>query len=104
MPSMSSGRRSRAGSPLIRVIGKRILTGIVTLVCVSMLVFIATQALPSDPAHAILGRSATPESLAALRKQLHLDEPVVTQYLDWVGGALHGDLGKSVGEISQPSV
>src|SRR5262249_27207461 len=63
---------------------------------VSLLVFAATQALPSDPARAILGRNATPDSLAALRKQLHLGQPVLTQYLHWLKGLLTGNLGTSL--------
>jgi peptide/nickel transport system permease protein len=59
-------------------------------------VFLATQALPTDPARAILGRSATPASLAALRRQLHLDRPVIEQYWTWVTGLLHGNLGTSL--------
>ena len=51
---------------------RRLLLGIVVLILVSVLVFLATQAL-GDPARAILGREATPASLAALRRQLHLD-------------------------------
>jgi peptide/nickel transport system permease protein len=69
--------------------------GIVVLVLVSIVVFAATQAL-GDPARAILGRSATPASLAALRERLHLNEPVVAQYLTWAGGLLHGDAGSSL--------
>jgi peptide/nickel transport system permease protein len=59
-------------------------------------VFAATQALPGDPALAILGRSATPQSLAALRRQLHLDQPVLSQYWSWIAGLLHGNLGESL--------
>jgi peptide/nickel transport system permease protein len=70
--------------------------GIVVLILVSILVFLATQALPGDPARAILGRSATPASLAALRRQLHLDQPVFTQYWTWITGLLHGNLGTSL--------
>jgi peptide/nickel transport system permease protein len=75
---------------------RRLLLGIVVLILVSVLVFLATQALPGDPARAILGRSATPASLAALRRQLHLDQPVFQQYLTWVTGLLHGNLGRSL--------
>jgi peptide/nickel transport system permease protein len=75
---------------------RRIALGILTLFLVSLIVFAATQALPSDPARAILGRSATPQSLAALRKQLHLGEPVVKQYAHWLGGVLTGDFGRSL--------
>ncbi|HXZ76343.1 MAG TPA: ABC transporter permease, partial [Streptosporangiaceae bacterium] len=75
---------------------RRLLLGIVVLILVSILVFLATQALPGDPARAILGRSATPQSLAALRRQLHLDRPVIEQYWTWVTGLLHGNLGTSL--------
>ncbi len=75
---------------------RRLLLGILVLILVSILVFLATQALPGDPARAILGRSATPASLAALRRQLHLNEPVLTQYWNWVIGLLHGNLGTSL--------
>ena len=75
---------------------RRLLLGILVLILVSILVFLATQALPGDPARAILGRSATPASLAALRRQLHLDQPVLTQYWTWLTGLLHGNLGTSL--------
>src|SRR5262252_7291842 len=75
---------------------RRLLLGIVVLILVSVLVFLATQALPGDPARAILGRSATPASLAALRRQLHLDRPVIEQYWIWITGLLHGNLGISL--------
>ena len=75
---------------------RRLLLGIVVLILVSFLVFLATQALPGDPARAILGRSATPASLAALRRQLHLDQPVISQYWTWVTGLLQGNLGRSL--------
>lgn len=82
-------------SPIWGFIGRRILLGVVVLFLVSIVVFVATQGL-GDPARAILGRSATPASLAALRAQLHLDRPLLVQYLAWVGGLLHGDLGTSL--------
>ena len=75
---------------------RRLLLGVVVLILVSILVFLATQALPGDPARAILGRQATPASLAALRRQLNLDRPVIDQYWTWVTGLLHGNLGKSL--------
>ncbi|MDQ6688157.1 MAG: ABC transporter permease [Actinomycetota bacterium] len=74
---------------------RRLLLGLLVLVLVSILVFVSTQAL-GDPARAILGRNATPASLAALRNQLHLDQPVFQQYLTWVGGLLRGQLGNSL--------
>jgi peptide/nickel transport system permease protein len=73
---------------------RRLLLGILVLALVSVLVFVATQAL-GDPARAILGRQATPASLKALQEQLHLDRPLVSQYFGWLGGLLHGDAGMS---------
>ena len=75
---------------------RRVLLGVLVLFLVSVVVFAATQALPGDPALAILGRSATPQNLAALRRQLHLDQPVLSQYWSWIVGLLHGNLGKSL--------
>jgi|SRR5919198_6067975 hypothetical protein len=72
---------------------RRLLLGVVTLFLISIIVFAATQALPSDPARAILGRNATHEALTALRKQLHLDTPVVQQYTHWLRGPITGNLG-----------
>src|SRR5215471_4945799 len=74
---------------------RRLLLGLLVLFLVSLVVFIATQAL-GDPARAILGRDATPDRLAALQKQLNLNNSVVSQYFTWLGGLLHGDLGTSL--------
>ncbi|GAB3895431.1 ABC transporter permease [Kibdelosporangium lantanae] len=68
---------------------------LLTLWLVSVVVFLATNAL-GDPARAILGRSATPDRLAALQAQLHLGQPVVVRYFSWLGGMLTGDLGTSL--------
>jgi len=83
------------GGGIAAFIVRRLLLGLLVLVLVSILVFISTQAL-GDPARAILGRNATPASLAALHKSLHLDQSLVGQYLTWVGGLLHGNLGNSL--------
>ncbi|HEX2647056.1 MAG TPA: ABC transporter permease [Candidatus Dormibacteraeota bacterium] len=83
-------------SPIWGFILRRTLLGIVVLFFVSVVVFVATQALPGDTARAILGRTATPASLAALREQLHLNRPLITQYLIWLGGLLRGDAGISL--------
>jgi peptide/nickel transport system permease protein len=80
---------------VVRFIGRRVLLGLFTLFIVSVIVFTATQLLPSDPATAILGRDATTESVAALREELGLDRPALTQYTDWLGGILTGDPGDS---------
>src|SRR5579859_1062230 len=74
---------------------RRSLLGLLTLFLVSVIVFAATQVLPGDAARAILGREATPDTLAALRKQLNLGQPIVQQYTHWLAGFVRGDLGQS---------
>ena len=81
--------------PILVFVGRRVVFGISTLLVVSLLIFLVTQALPADPASAILGREATPEALAAIRADLGLDRPWYVQYLDWLLGVLTGDFGTS---------
>jgi peptide/nickel transport system permease protein len=78
-----------------KLVLRRIALGILTLWLVSLVVFAAVLALPGDAATAILGKEATPDRVAALREQLHLNESVVTQYLQWLKGILTFDLGNS---------
>jgi peptide/nickel transport system permease protein len=80
---------------LASLVARRLALGILTLWLVSLVVFAAVLALPGDAATAILGKEATPERVAALREQLHLQQPVVSQYLHWLGGVVTGDLGTS---------
>jgi peptide/nickel transport system permease protein len=68
---------------------------ILTLIAVSLLVFAVMALLPGDPAAITLGTSATPETLAALRHDMGLDQSLIVRYGQWLGGALTGDLGKS---------
>lgn len=68
---------------------------VLTLWLVSLVVFAAVALLPGDAATAILGRSATPARVAALTAQLHLNEPLVTQYVKWIGGVVGGNFGIS---------
>src|ERR1700693_3381901 len=81
---------------------RRVLLGLLTLFLVSLVVFAATQALPSAPARAILGRTATPDSLQALRKTLTHNRPVASQYTHWLGGISTGDLGNSLAARGEP--
>jgi peptide/nickel transport system permease protein len=92
----SGGRKLLHVGGVWGFIVRRVLLGLLVLAAVSVVVFGATQALPGDPAREILGRTATPASLAALRTELHLDQPVLTQYWNWVSGLLHGDAGTSL--------
>lgn len=77
------------------MIGRRIGIGIITLVAVSVVVFVGTEILPGDVAQIILGQSATPENLAALRSELGLDKPAYLRYFNWLGSMAAGDLGIS---------
>lgn len=79
-----------------RLLLSRIAFGALTLLVVSLVVFLATQALPGDAARAILGRDATPQRLAALRAQLGLGGSVPSQYLHWLAGAVRLDFGHSL--------
>lgn len=76
-------------------ITRRLALGIVTLFVVSLVVFTATQLLPSDPAQAILGRDANPTSVANLRTKLGLDHTAFYQYTHWLKGIVTGDPGDS---------
>jgi peptide/nickel transport system permease protein len=78
-----------------RFLLRRILLGLLILLLVSVVVFAATQALPGNAARAILGRNATPERLAALTRQLHLNQSAVSQYFHWLGGVVTGNFGTS---------
>jgi peptide/nickel transport system permease protein len=78
-----------------RFFGKKLLQLIPVLFAVSALTFLLLHLLPSDPTTAILGPSATPESVAKLKHQLHLDRPLVVQYGTWVANSAKGDLGRS---------
>ncbi len=78
------------------IIASRLLLGVLTLFAISLLVFFSVELLPGDVAQAILGQSATPEAVAALRHQLGLDLPAYVRYLDWLWHILHGDFGRSL--------
>ena len=87
-----SGRRVT----IARLLIGRILLSLLTLLIVSALIFAIVEILPGDVASRILGRDATPESLALLRERLHLNDPAITRYLRWLGGILQGDFGNAL--------
>ena len=80
---------------MMRMVWQRIGIGLATLWVVSVIVFIATSMLPGDVAQIVLGQAATPETLAALRAELGLDQPAIVRYFGWLGDMLTGDLGTS---------
>ncbi len=83
------------GGLLLFVLG-RIIAGIPIVLALSVLVFLATQALPGDAAVAYLTNTATPERLEAIREQLHLNDPIWQQYTRWAWDALHLDFGTTL--------
>lgn len=80
---------------MLFLIARRAGAGILTLLIVSAVVFFITSMLPGDAAQMILGQNATPETVAALRQQLGLDQPLLVRYFSWLGGMLQGDFGTS---------
>ena len=89
---------------LLAMIGRRLALGLLTLFVVSLIISLGVELLPGDLAEAILGQSATPETVAAFRKELGLDLPLYQRYFEWLFGMLQGDMGVSLAnqrEISE---
>jgi peptide/nickel transport system permease protein len=78
-----------------RYLLRRVGLGLVTLWILSLIVFFAGAVLPGDPGRAILGPLAAPSAVRALDHQLGVDRPLSVQYLGWLGGLLHGNMGTS---------
>ena len=93
-----------------RLIAQRLVLALFTLLLVSFFIFAVLEILPGDVATRILGRDATPETLAALREHMHLNDPAIVRYVRWLLGVLRGDFGKSlvsgrsVSEVLAPRV
>ncbi len=89
---------------------KRTATALLTLLLVSLIVFVAVEIIPGDAATRVAGRDATEETLEVLRQCMHLDLPPAERYLTWLGGVVTGQFGdvltsgRSVVEILAPRV
>ncbi len=83
--------------PLVRFVVYRLGAGVLTLLVVSFLIFLATNALPGNAAQAVLGKHAleNPAALASLEHRLNLDEPLLVRYGDWLSHFVQGDFGQS---------
>lgn len=79
-----------------KMVAKRMALGLLTLIIISLLIFLGVELLPGDVAEAILGQSALPETVAAFRKELKLDLPAHIRYFVWLGDFLRGDFGNSL--------
>jgi peptide/nickel transport system permease protein len=87
---------------MVWVIGRRLLQAVLVLIGASIIAFGLLNVLPGSTAIAILGADATPSSINIVNQQLGLNKPLVIRYLDWLGNAVHGNLGSSF--ITQQSV
>ncbi len=87
----------------MRFLVRRLLLAVPVILLVTIMVFSLLHLLPGDPATVILGQEATPEAIDAMREELGLNQPIVMQYLKWLGGVLQGDLGRSLVDHSPVS-
>lgn len=99
----SSSRQLRArnlisipASPSARIIGQRLLLGVILVFVVTAFTFVLVSIIPGDPARAILGTDAGQDQIDALRTQLGLDLPLPERYWDWLQNAVQGDFGQSI--------
>lgn len=81
---------------MFNIIIKRLGVGLVTVIAVSVIIFLGTKVLPGDAAQIRLGQQATPENVAAMRERLGLDKSIFLQYWDWFSSFIRGDLGVSL--------
>ena len=80
---------------MLGFVARRLAYLVPVLLAVSLLTFLIASLLPGDLAVAMLGDQATPDNVAALRRQMGLDEPLWWRYLHWLAGVVQGDLGRS---------
>lgn len=85
---------------VLTIILQRLALGLLTLLIVSVVIFVAVNLLPGDFAQAILGQGASPEAVAAIRRDLGLDQSMLTRYIGWLAGAVQGDLGTSFAQAN----
>lgn len=75
---------------------RRLLLTLPILFIVSVVCFSMINLIPGDPARVIMGPEAPQQAVQQMQERLGLDEPIVVQYVSWLGGVLHGDLGESL--------
>lgn len=93
---VTAAPRRMVAHPIGGLIVRRVAAGLLTLLAVSMVVFLATSVLPGSAAYAVLGRSATPAQVSALESTLHLDQGLIQNYWAWLSSLLSGDPGQSL--------
>ncbi|MGB1234559.1 MAG: ABC transporter permease [Planktomarina sp.] len=85
---------------IARIVAQRLVLGVLTMLIVSIVIFVAVNALPGDFSEAILGQGATEEAKIAIRKDLGLDQPYLQRYFSWLGNIMTGDLGISFSQMN----
>jgi len=80
---------------MIRYVTSRLASLIISLLVASIVIFAVIEVIPGDPASFMLGVNARPDTLAALRSEMGLDQPLIQRYFAWVTGLLQGDFGNS---------
>jgi len=93
-PALRAGARD--AHPIARLVRRRLAFGVLTLLLVSVVVFLATEVLPGNAAFAVLGRNANPARVRALENALHLNRGLFDQYWVWISGLFEGRLGNSL--------
>ena len=81
--------------PLLFVL-RRVLVTIPALFAMSVVVFLIIRLVPGDPVRTMLGFRATPANVATLRHELGLDRSLLAQYIGWISGIVHGNLGRDI--------
>jgi peptide/nickel transport system permease protein len=92
---------TREVPPVLAFLARRLVGAALALFIASILIFAATSILPGDAASVVLGRGATPEAVQQLDRELNLDRPRAQQYVSWLAGFVHGDLGDSSVGLAQ---
>ena len=96
------GRTSRFRShPAAFFVVKRVAAGVLTLLVVSVLIFLCTSVIPGNAAEIVLGKSGSPAAVHQLEVTMGLNRPLWEQYVSWLGGVLHGSLGDSAVALAQ---
>jgi peptide/nickel transport system permease protein len=81
---------------VIAFVARRLVHAVPVLVGITLVAFLLIRLIPGDPVQVMLGMHATPDRVASLRAQLHLDQPLPAQYVSFVAGAVTFDLGDSI--------
>lgn len=86
---------------MLSVLGKRLIQSALILFGVAAITFVLLYALPADPARMIAGRSATAQTVANIRRELGLDQPLLVQFFHYISGLIQGDLGRSYAQKTE---